>query len=66
MKTDKVTREDLRAIKTGETRTFQLPTYAAVLSGKSNAYILGQVDGCRFVCATDSSTNTLTVTRYDR
>jgi len=66
MKTDKVTREDLRAIRNGETRSFELPTYAAVVSGKSSAYILGRVDGCRFECKTEPSTNTLHVTRYDR
>ena len=66
MKTDKVTREDLRAIHTGETRTFELPTFAAVQSAKSSAYILGHLEGCRFACVTDPAKNTITITRYDR
>ena len=35
MKTDKVTREDLRAIHDGETRTFELPSYSAVLPDRN-------------------------------
>ena len=52
MKTDKVTREDLRALHHGETRTFELPNFAAVQSAKSSAYILGHIEGCRFACIT--------------
>lgn len=66
MKTDKVTREDLRALHHGETRTFELPTFAAVQSAKSNAYILGHLEGCRFACTTDPANNAITITRYDR
>ena len=43
MKTEKVTREDLRAIRVGESRTFELPDYAAVLSAKSSAYAFGRM-----------------------
>lgn len=66
MKTDKVTREDLRALHHGESRTFELPTFAAVQSAKSSAYILGHMEGCRFACTTDPAKNSITITRYDR
>ena len=36
---DKISRDDLRALHDGETRTFQLPSAAAVESGKTSAYI---------------------------
>ena len=66
MKTDKVTREDLRAIHNGETRTFELPSYAAVLSAKASAYAFGRIEGCRFVCSTDSEAPVLTITKLPR
>lgn len=66
MKTEKVTREDLRAIHDGESRTFELPTYAAVLSAKASAYACGRVEGCRFECRTDSDRPVLTITRMPR
>lgn len=66
MKTEKVTREDLRALHNGETRTFELPTFAAVQSAKSSAYLLGHLEGCRFSCTTDPANNSITITRYDR
>ena len=66
MKTERVTREDLRAIREGETRTYELPTYAAVQSAKSSAYACGRIDNCRFVCSTDPVLPVLTITRMPR
>lgn len=66
MKTEKVTREDLRAIHVGESRTFELPSYAAVLSAKTSAYSFGRVEGCRFVCVTEPDRPVLTITRMPR
>jgi len=66
MKTDKVTREDLRAIHEGESRTFELPTYAAVLSAKASAYAFGRVEECRFQCNCDSLAPVITITRMPR
>ena len=63
MKLEKITREDLRAIREGETRTYELPTYAAV---KASAYATGRVDGCRYVCSTESERPVLTITRMPR
>ena len=66
MKLDKITRDDLRAIHDGETRTYELPDYAAVLSAKANAYATGRVDGCRYVCSCDSLSPVITITRMPR
>lgn len=66
MKTDHVSREDLRAIRHGETRTFELPNAAAVYSARANAHILAPIEGCKFITQADLEKNTLTVTRYDR
>ncbi len=66
MKTDKVTREDLRAIHDGETRTFELPTYSAVLSARSLAYSTGRTDGCRFTYSVEPDRNVIAITRMPR
>ena len=64
--TDKITREDLRSIREGESRTYELPDYAAVLSAKANAYATGRVDGCRYVCCTEPDRPVVTITRMPR
>ena len=66
MKTDHVTRDDLRAMRHGETKKFELPSPAAVYSARANAHILAPLEGCKFVTVADLEKNTLTVTRYDR
>ena len=66
MKTDKVTREDLRTIHEGESRSFELPTYAAILSARSSAYSFGRVEGCRFIYTVDRDRNVITITRMPR
>lgn len=66
MTTDKVTRDDLRAIRQGESRRFVLPSYEAVLSAKTNAYSLGRIMGCRYVCAVEPDENVITITRMPR
>ena len=66
MKVEKITREDLRAIRMGESRVFELPDYAAVMSARTSAYVLGRIDGCRFVLSTDPEKNVLTITRMPR
>lgn len=66
MKTDKITREDLRAMRDGQTLIFELPTPFAVESGKTTAYLLAKLDGCTFKCQRDLEKCTLTITRYDR
>lgn len=63
MKQEKVTRDDLRAISRGETRTFELPSAAACDSGKSLTYQMQNILGCKFTCETNYTENTLTITR---
>ena len=65
-KTDKVTSEDLRAIHMGESRTFELPTYAAVESARASAYAVGRVEGCRFTYSVEPDKNVITITRMPR
>lgn len=62
---DKITRDDLRAMHDGETLTFQLPSAAAVESGKTSAYIFAKLTGIRLRCESDFENKTLTITRYD-
>ncbi|MBQ6357912.1 MAG: hypothetical protein IJI97_03005 [Clostridia bacterium] len=62
---DKISRDDLRALHDGETRTFQLPSAAAVESGKTSAYIFAKLAGIRLRCESDFENKTLTITRYD-
>jgi hypothetical protein len=65
MKTDKVTREDLRAIHVGETRSFTLPTFAACLSARAQAATLKPLDGRVFTTTIDQDTLTIHITRYE-
>ena len=65
MKIDHLTRDDLRAMRHGETKTFELPTAAAVYSARANAHILAPIEGCRFVTEANMEKNTLTITRYN-
>ena len=66
IKTEKVTSEDLRAFKMGESRVYELPTYPAVRSAKATAYYCGRVEGCRFVFSTEHDSNVITITRMPR
>ena len=63
MKQEKVTREDLRSISKGETRTFELPSASACDSGKSMSYQMQNIIGCKFTCETNYTENTLSITR---
>ena len=64
MKTDKVTREDLRALHDGDTRSYELPNYAACLTARAQAHGLAPLEGCRFETKIDQTTNTITITRH--
>lgn len=66
MKLERITREDLRAIKVGESRVYELPTYEAIISAKASAYALGRIEGCRFVFRTEPEKNVITITRMPR
>lgn len=47
----------------GETRTFDLPNAQQCDNGKSTAYQMQNLLGCKFNVQTDYSTNRLTITK---
>lgn len=66
MKIERITREELRAIRIGESRVYELPTYDAVISAKASAYALGRIESCRFLFKTEPDRNVVTITRMPR
>lgn len=63
MKTEKVTREDLRNMQMGETKVFDLLNAQACDNGKSVAYQMQNLLGCKFSISTDYTSNRLTITK---
>jgi hypothetical protein len=63
VKVGKVTREELRNMEFGESRKFELPNAQACDNGKSVAYQMQNLLGCKFSVTTDYTTNTLTITK---
>lgn len=62
-KTIKLTRDDLRSIDVGKTKTFYLPNAKACDNGKALTYQTQNLMGCKFSVKTDYTANTLTITR---
>jgi hypothetical protein len=60
---ERVTRDALRAMAVGETRTFELPDAQACDNGKSTAYQMQNLLRCRFSVSTDYVNNRLTITK---
>lgn len=60
---ERVTRDALRAMDIGETRTFDLPNAQACDNGKSVAYQLQNQLRCKFSVQTDYVNNRLTITK---
>lgn len=60
---ERVTREILRAMRMGETRTFDLPNAQACDNGKSTAYQMQNILQCRFTVSTDYVNNRLSITK---
>lgn len=60
---DRVTRDALRAMAIGETRSFDLPNAQACDNGKSVAYQMQNLLRCRFSVSTDYVSNRLTITK---
>ena len=60
---EKVTREHLRAMAVGETRTFTLPNAQACDNGKTTAYQVQNLEHCRYSVQTDYVNNQLTITK---
>ena len=63
VKVEKVTREELRNMKFGESREFALPNAQACDNGKSVAYQMQHLLGCKFRSTPDYPTTTLTITK---
>jgi len=63
MEVEKVTREDLRGMQMGETKVFDLPNAQACDNGKSVAYQMQNLLGCKFSVSTDYTSNKLTITK---
>ena len=63
MKVEKVTRENLRSMEMGESREFELPNAQACDNGKSVAYQMQNLLGCKFSVTTDYTANKLTITK---
>jgi hypothetical protein len=59
----KLTRDDLRSIEMGRTKTFALPDAKACDNGKALTYQFQNLIGCKFSVQTDYTTCTLTITR---
>ncbi len=59
----KLTRDDLRSIEDGESKTFKLASASACNSGKASAYQFQYLLGCKFRVQTNYAENTLTITR---
>jgi 3-phenylpropionate/cinnamic acid dioxygenase small subunit len=60
---EKVTREHLRAMNVGETRTFTLPNAQACDNGKATAYQVQNLEHCKYSVQTDYVNNRLTITK---
>ena len=60
---EKVTREHLREMAVGETRTFTLPSAQACDNGKTTAYQVQNLEHCKFSVQTDYANNRLTITK---
>lgn len=60
---ERITREELRSMAMGETRTFTLPNAQQCDNGKSTAYQLQNLLGCKFSVKTDYSKHQLTITK---
>lgn len=60
---ERITREDLRGMAMGETRTFILSNAQQCDNGKSTAYQMQNLLGCKFSVQTDYAKNELTITK---
>lgn len=59
----RLTRDDLRSIEMGKTKTFALPDARACDNGKALTYQFQNLIGCKFSVRTDYTACTLTITR---
>lgn len=62
----KVTTDDLRALREGETMVFKVADADAINCGKALAYRLQRIIGCKFKAASDYDNNRLTITKLPK
>lgn len=60
---EKVSRERLLDMATGDTVTFKVGDYRDIESARTTASAAGKIAGCRYVVSSDSQRMTVTVTR---
>lgn len=60
---NRVTREDLKGIPLGCSKTFALENAKACDSAKATAYQMQNILGCKFKVSTDYSKNEIQITR---
>lgn len=63
VRNNKLTRDDLRSIEMGMTKTFALPGAKACDNGKALTYQFQNLCGCKFSVQTDYAACTLTITK---
>lgn len=62
---EKLTRDDLRNMKMGETKTFSLSGALACDAGKTTCYQMQNILKCKFSVSTDYVNNKLTVSKKE-
>lgn len=65
MKVERLTRDMVRAIPTGASETYELPSYAVLLSARVSAYETARLEGSVIRCEYNSKDLTLTVYKDD-
>ena len=63
LKKERLTRDDLRNMKMGESKTLHLPNALAIDSAAVTAAHMGKLDGCKYSCSRDYVENSVTVTK---
>lgn len=60
---EKVTRDILRSMQMGETRTFDLPDRMAYNAGQATAYQMARIEGCKYSAVEGEKENQLVITK---
>lgn len=60
---DKVTREDLRSMEVGETKTFDLPDAQAIDSAGVTAYQMQNLERCKYSITKDYQNNKIKISK---
>lgn len=58
-----VTRDVLRGMSLGESRTFELPDALAIDAAGTTAYQLQHIEGCRYTCSKNYAERQITITK---